>query len=262
MLNFRSVSAAFLAIALLAAFHRTQFLSHMLFHQGESFVQISSTKLSGKFYNNGVASATTFHIRVERVSGNNVVLHVEASDGKGSFITSPLNRYDVSSMSAFFADNTNVTPRLSVLFNSSVWGHLPASIALGDRWQVNQQPSNYFPKGMSTVSVLSLNAKEHSITLGISGSGSGLSGSDIENPSNLESTTHPAGDTSGRKVYKTIETVLSSTWSGKLTLRNGLVQSSDILIKTTIAEPATPISQASHWIRFYAMKSSLVSVSQ
>lgn len=112
-----------------------------------------------------------------------------------------------------------------VSFNPLLWGKPPADIKAGQTWTLDvTDPWEIGPVGKETVRVISLDPTNGTVTLERYGDGSGLS-EDDQRKVNIT--------VNGNKVEATVQPG-PSHWSGHTVVRQGVIQSDEILIERPV----------------------------
>lgn len=106
-----------------------------------------------------------------------------------------------------------------------LWGKPPADIKAGQTWKLAvTDPWEIGPPGSETVRVVSLDPANGTVTLERHGDGSGMS-EDDQRKVNIT--------VNGSKVEATVQPG-PSHWSGRTVIRQGIIQSDEILIQRTV----------------------------
>ena len=115
--------------------------------------------------------------------------------------------------------NTNAS---GLLYNQTIWGIAPTSVAEGDTWNVNiPQAWELGGAGTQTVEVIAMDVRNHTITLKREGTSEGFYDSDYKQ---VTITTKD-----GKKIKANV-TPGQSHWVGYTTFKNGLVMNDELLV--------------------------------
>jgi hypothetical protein len=117
------------------------------------------------------------------------------------------------------------TDASGLLYNAGIWGVAPNSLRKGKRWEVViAEPWELGPAGKETVTVLAVDATEHSVTLQREGSGEGFFDNDAKQ-------VHLTKD---GKSYIADVSPGRSRWKGYTTFREGIVMSDELLVERPV----------------------------
>jgi hypothetical protein len=120
-----------------------------------------------------------------------------------------------------------------VFFIPLLWGVAPDSLHAGSAWRVKiDEPWEIGPKGVEQVRVIDVDAAHGAITLVRHGSGTGPSSDElrwVHASAPVQITT-----TDGNRVAVTLRPG-NSTWSGRTTIRRGVIVSDEIMLTQQVA---------------------------
>ena len=112
-----------------------------------------------------------------------------------------------------------------VIYNTLIWGTAPAKIHKGDSWKINiSQAWELGGAGEQTITVLDIDAANHTIRLRREGNGDGFYDNDMKQ----------LNVTKDSKVVRMDVSPGRSHWVGYTTFKNGLVISDELMVKRSV----------------------------
>jgi hypothetical protein len=136
------------------------------------------------------------------------------------------------------------TDASGLLYNARIWGDPPPSIRKGTTWEITiSDPWELGPPGKQTMTVISVDPINHSMTLKRDGSGEGFFADDKKQiPVTKDGKNYTADVTPG-----------PARWSGYTTFRDGIVISDELLVERPVTLSSAELGKVQGGQREYIL---------
>ena len=175
-----------------------------------------------------------FDLVVTKRVGSRFVLETSGVVGSKPFAKRTVE-FDPTTLEQFLDGKRQKRSLLAFFFDPAVWGTPSSSIYPGAKWKAPlREPWDYGPPGDQDVTVISVDKENGSVTLERRGEGSGSSEPELERQNRM--TMSVQGRTHDVQL-----TYLRTRWTGRSTIRAGVVVSSHLHVEQQYSVPAIDV---------------------